>query len=160
MHLTVPLAPRAPRSLGRVVHWLWAVGERCELTADVEDPCPLSVIAGGVEDESVVIEEGSGALGPQDHDGHVFQVCGDREFRERAWHTVGAQIMLASPAPLEGEEGESLFPEFHPGGMHGTAEAARGTCQVGRTVKVCLGAGLWPQALPSGPCLWVGIPTN
>lgn len=37
--------------------------------------------------------------------------------------------MLASPAPLEGGEGESLFLEFHPGGMHGTGEAVRGTCQ-------------------------------
>lgn len=115
-----------------------------ELTADVEDPCPLSVVAGGVEDESVVIEEGSGALGPQDHDGHVFQVCGDREFGERAWPTVGAQIMLASPAPLEGEEGESLFLEFHPGvcmapgKLRGAPASPR---QVGRTVKVCLGAG-------------------
>lgn len=46
-----------------------------ELTTGVEDPCPLGVIAGGVEDKSVVIEEGSGALGPYHHNGHVFQVC-------------------------------------------------------------------------------------
>lgn len=81
-HLTVPPAPRAPGSLGRAVPWRRAAGEGRELTAGVEDPCPLSVVAGGVEDESVVVEEGSGALGPQDHDGHVFQVWGARQ---RIW---------------------------------------------------------------------------
>lgn len=50
-----------------------------ELTAGVEDPHPLGVIAGGVEDKSVVVEEGSGTLSPQNHDRHVFQVCGARQ---------------------------------------------------------------------------------
>lgn len=34
----------------------------------------------------------------------------DREFGERAWHTVGAQLMLAFSAPLEGEDGETTLP--------------------------------------------------
>lgn len=75
--------------------WQHRVGDGHELTAGVEDPCPLSVIAGGVEDKSVVIKEGSGALGAQDHDGHVFQVCGARH---RA-ATQGASDTRASPPP-------------------------------------------------------------
>lgn len=59
------------------------VGEGQELTAGVEDPRPLGVTAGGVEDKFVVIEEGSGTLGPQDHHGHVLQVCKAR------WRIVG-----------------------------------------------------------------------
>lgn len=57
------------------------MGAQQALTTDMENPCPLRITAGSMQDKFVVVKEGFRALGPKDHEGHVFQIC---EARQRA----------------------------------------------------------------------------
>lgn len=67
----------------------------------MEHPRPLGISAGGVEDKFVVIKQGVGALGPQNHHRHVFQVWAAR-------HRAAAQEASSTPAPPQGRGCQDL----------------------------------------------------